>query len=331
MKVAQLFIIIFGTFQFNLYSCNNVFTKEFQIEKLQKCDASTLLMTLYGVRSMTKCFAKCANVAECAGVNYDKSDKICELIHLNEIQCSMLEDSDWNHGYIRYNNHYNRDCQTLQENGYGQNGVYLIQPDPQQPAFNVYCDMQDGGWTVIQRRYDGSVPFYSKTWNEYKTGFGDPNNEHWLGNNNIHVLTTSASYEIKFDLMTPDNTWYDATYSHFSILDESSDYELSIGSYTGGTAGDSVWPNGGMATNGKIHGMKFSTTDVDNDLYATDCVNQFKGGGWWYESCAYARLNGKYSHDGIYHFEQDGITWYHLTSSGGPSLMATTMKLRRSP
>ncbi|CAH1791561.1 unnamed protein product [Owenia fusiformis] len=334
MIITKFFCIIFGTLQFNVYEANDIITHEFEIQKFKRYEASAELMTLYGIRSMKICFAKCAKEANCVRVNYQKSAKICELIDLSEGTSTCSVDTEWNHGYLRCKNHNNKDCQTLRENDCWKNGVYLIQPDPNQPAFNVYCDMQDGGWTVIQRRYDGSAPFYNKTWNEYKNGFGDPNNEHWLGNNNIHVLTTSASYEIKFDLMTPNNTWYDATYSHFSIQDESGDYELSIGSYIGGTAGDSIWPNGAMTTNTRLNGMKFSTTDVDNDLTSISCVNHFNGGGWWYESCAYARLNGKYSPDGIYHQNQDGVTWYQLTHiqvGDKPSLMATTMKLRRSP
>lgn len=29
-----------------------------------------------------------------------------------------------------------------------------------------------GGWTLIQRRLDNSIPFWNATWDEYKNGFG---------------------------------------------------------------------------------------------------------------------------------------------------------------
>ncbi len=36
---------------------------------------------------------------------------------------------------------------------------------------DVRCDMKNGGWTLLQRRQDGSVDFY-RSWRDYKLGFG---------------------------------------------------------------------------------------------------------------------------------------------------------------
>ena len=51
--------------------------------------------------------------------------------------------------------------------------VYIIKPD-NQSAFNVFCDQTTagGGWTVFQKRIDGSVGF-NLNWSDYKRGFGN--------------------------------------------------------------------------------------------------------------------------------------------------------------
>ena len=63
-----------------------------------------------------------------------------------------------------------RDCKDAYRRGCREDGVYTIDPGCGKP-FNVFCDMNNGGWTVFQSRMDGSVDFY-KNWADYVAGFG---------------------------------------------------------------------------------------------------------------------------------------------------------------
>ncbi|XP_035689774.1 angiopoietin-2-like [Branchiostoma floridae] len=96
-----------------------------------------------------------------------------------------------------------RDCADLYEEGSTTSGVYCITLQ-NSTRVGVYCDMDTdgGGWTVIQRRIDGTVPF-NRPWADYKRGFGNKSGEHWLGNDNIHLLTNQRAYRLRIVMSPP--------------------------------------------------------------------------------------------------------------------------------
>ena len=98
----------------------------------------------------------------------------------------------------------------------------------------MFCDQTSagGGWTVIQKRLDGSVDF-NRGWNDYKRGFGNLNGEIWLGLDRMNRLTKTKS-RLRVELEdTKGKTAY-AGYDFFAVASERAKYKLSLGNYYGG-------------------------------------------------------------------------------------------------
>ena len=126
-----------------------------------------------------------------------------------------------------------KSCAGLYNAGKTSSGVYTIDPDGS-GAFDVFCDQTTagGGWTVFQKRIDGSVDFY-RVWADYKKGFGNLNGEFWLGLDNIHRLTNSDTFKLRVDLEDWEGETRYAVYDMIAIRDEVSKYRLRLGSYSG--------------------------------------------------------------------------------------------------
>lgn len=191
-----------------------------------------------------------------------------------------------------------RNCKELRNQGTFLSGWYKIYPDGENPL-TVLCDMDTdgGGWIVFQRRYDGTVNFL-REWNDYKQGFGNQLSEFWLGNDNIHRLTSSGTHEFRVDLTDYENNYSFATYASFALSGEEENYKLHIGAFTGGSAGDSLTYH---------NDRPFSTKDRDNDVYPDNCAARFKG-AWWYGECHNSNLNGQYLR-GTQTSYADGVNW----------------------
>ena len=150
------------------------------------------------------------------------------------------------------------------------------------------CDMETdgGGWMVIQRRIAGGTVNFTRDWNDYVNGFGDLNGEFWYGLDNIHYLTTRDDVELRIDMVNENNgselSW---TYQTFTVAGADDKYRLTIGGGVGTEGFDSMK---------NYNDNQFSTYDSDNDKLNTNCANIYQG-GWWYNGCGPANLNGPHA------------------------------------
>ncbi|KAG7480497.1 hypothetical protein MATL_G00056690 [Megalops atlanticus] len=210
---------------------------------------------------------------------------------------------------------YPKDCSQALLNGETTSGIYTIYlgGDEGQPL-QVFCDMatDGGGWIVFVRRQSGKLEFF-RNWRNYTAGFGDMNDEFWLGLSNLHKITASGQYELRVDLRDKGETAY-AHYDKFSVSEPRSRYKVHVGGYSG-TAGDSMTYH---------HGRPFSTYDHDNDIAVTNCALSYKG-AFWYKNCHRVNLMGRYGDNS----HSKGVNWFHWKGHEH-SIEFAEMKIRPS-
>ncbi|XP_073695903.1 angiopoietin-related protein 2a [Garra rufa] len=214
-----------------------------------------------------------------------------------------------------------KDCLQALEEGHANSAMYLLKPENTNKLMQVWCDQRHdpGGWTVIQRRMDGSVNFF-RNWETYKQGFGNIDGEYWLGLENIYSLTNQGNYKLLVTMEDWSGRKTFAEYASFRLETEADFYRLRVGRYHG-NAGDSLtWHNG----------KQFTTLDRDHDAYTGNCAHYQKG-GWWYNACAHSNLNGVWYRGGHYRSRyQDGVYWAEFRG-GSYSLKKVTMMIRPNP
>uniref|UniRef100_A0A8C3J7E5 Fibrinogen alpha chain n=1 Tax=Calidris pygmaea TaxID=425635 RepID=A0A8C3J7E5_9CHAR len=193
-----------------------------------------------------------------------------------------------------------KDCDDIrQKHTFGaKSGIFKIKPAGSSKVLSVYCDQDTtlGGWLLVQQRMDGSVNF-NRTWQDYKRGFGSVDGRgrgEFWLGNENIHLLTQNDTLLRVELEDWDGN---AAYAEYIIQ------------------------------------MRFSTFDRDQDRWEESCAEMY-GGGWWYNSCQAANLNGIYYLGGHYDprynvpYEiENGVVWLPFRASDY-SLKIVRMKIR---
>ncbi|XP_053652829.2 ryncolin-1 isoform X2 [Cherax quadricarinatus] len=178
-----------------------------------------------------------------------------------------------------------KDCAGHQNEGATESGIYEIYPSECR-AVRVWCDLttDGGGWTVfLNRQQQDKQINFTRTWKEYKMGFGDVGAEYWLGNEFVHQLTAKGDQVLRVDAEDFNGSKRWGVWGRFRVEDEAHNYKLLAVMYSSNsTLGDGLlWHSG----------MQFSTIDKDNDKHKGSCAHEYKG-GWWYNVCHNANPTG---------------------------------------
>ncbi|XP_070817296.1 angiopoietin-related protein 4-like [Chaetodon trifascialis] len=217
-----------------------------------------------------------------------------------------------------------KDCHDLFVQGQRASGIYTIQPQSSQP-FNVLCDMtSEGGWTVIQKRQDGSQNF-NQLWERYKRGFGSLNGDFWLGLESIHSLSKQGQYVLQVELSDWVGQQHVAACYRFQLDGEEKLFALHLEEESSSGVQEDIMTIGAS-------GLPFSTADRDNDLAADVNCAELLSGGWWFSSCGDLNLNGRYPRRPSllrqHHSRRQGMFW---TSTQGQNNSVRTTLLKIAP
>jgi len=292
----------------------------------------------FDVSDMMKCQTMCHLEQKCKSAVFNKTDSKCMLKDISRMDINIkitvtpgveyfekVPQCGTKEKFIAMVDEVT-DCKDIYDKGWRQSGIYAIPISGERAKEPVVCEMGlfGGGWTVIQSRVDGSVPF-NKDWNTYKEGFGKLGSNFWYGNERIHQLTWTPDSEILFELVWPSRTGGDVTYypayHEFKIDNEGNKYRLTI------TQFEDMDPSVG-GTFAPFADMAYH----NNQLFGTienDCSPIRGGSGWWWDNCSRVSLNGEYGDADSGVTGDNGIVWDSITYNVNLSPQYTYLKKAR--
>ncbi|CAG2253962.1 unnamed protein product [Mytilus edulis] len=137
------------------------------------------------------------------------------------------------------------------------------------------------------------------------------------GNKRVKDCTELKKYKLVSGVykIHPDTNFCDVDAYHVycdmttdgGVGDAASKYQLTVGDYSGNAGDQMTYHNG----------MKFSTTDQDNDQNGGNCAAS--GGPWWHNSCYYSGLNKEF---------KSHLHWYSFSSNSAKTSVMMIRKLQ---
>ncbi|XP_046549155.1 angiopoietin-1-like [Haliotis rubra] len=291
------------------FGCGNKFSNFRKTEVFDEVLDVGLKTTIDGVALMT-CAKTCSDDVDCRRV------KFCEDDHVSG-QCKMYEDGkDCPHeadgrectcfqkmrqcedancacAIGLYGNSCEKvikDCSEGKNHGLEnlKEKLSYIQPDGAEEPFEVLCEFQHGGLTVIQsRKLAASYVDFNRSLEEYVQGFGRPRYNYWLGLKHISLLFAAGDMKCNI-MMTYESDFCQVYYDRCHVGNETDGYKITISDYS--TSFNKLCGNSLTAVD-NINNAPFSTYDSDSSGY--NCTSKMAA-GWWYApttNCTQGNLN----------------------------------------
>ncbi|KAL7647570.1 UNVERIFIED_CONTAM: hypothetical protein RMT77_001170 [Armadillidium vulgare] len=216
------------------------------------------------------------------------------------------------------------DCSELLVAGYKETGVCEIYPFKchRTKPVKAFCDMETdgGGWTIFLSRVNTSKPInFTRNWEEYKNGFGTVGKEYWLGNEVLHIMTSSRNYILRMEAQDGFGREIWGEWNEFSVNSEDDKYRLLVTNYNEKSSASDGFSY--------VHNNYFSTFDVDNDKWEEGSCSLEYTGGWWTNDCFYDHPTGIYGEED----ESKGIILNPWSKSDDTIRYAKMLQLKIRP
>jgi hypothetical protein len=161
-------------------------------------------------------------------------------------------------------------------------GSYKIYLSPNsETSTTVYCEMSKGGWTRILNRIDTKANFDHKSFSDYQKGFGNEEENHWLGLENMQRITSKAKMTLRIELANDEKDEQFIEYPDFLVHSLADNFKLQIREASSrGTLYDWLYESSNNLT--------FNHKDFNRNK---ECMGSQQA-GWWYPSTiAHGDLN----------------------------------------
>ncbi|XP_071096697.1 microfibril-associated glycoprotein 4-like [Haliotis cracherodii] len=256
-------------------------------KRLMTCDNVTKT-TSVTVLTKSECAVKCARHDSCKSFSVTTTaPRLCYLHsaylkagvcedqyrHYNDLNNPCFHGGDYdvsNNTCVCYGGYVGDLCERLMQDcseGFlysyyaSQDANFLCHPNGAPKPIKVHCLMAWGGRTLLTTQASGNENF-TRTWEEYKMGFGSLSGDHWLGNDNVHYITSGRTHYLLVELWTPgsdnNNQIAQGLYVDFVVGPEVDNYKMTF---------SSAFPNTYLQQHPAgclVSDTPFSTPDVDH-------------------------------------------------------------------